>query len=203
MHPSRAPGAVRLYGRRVMLRPLTTADFPAYTEVRRRNTEWLVPWEPFRHPGVPDPGRDRDAFATRCTNRERERLAGASYAFGMFVDGRFCGEMNINNVQRGALQSATIGYWIDRARAGQAYTAEAVVIGLRFAFEELHLHRIEICIVPRNTRSRRVVAKIGLRDEGVAERYVEINGVWEDHIRYAITVEEWTERRDELAAAWL
>ena len=45
--------------------------------------------------------------------------------------------------------------------------------------------------------------KLGLREEGIAERYLEINGVWEDHVRYAITVEEWEKRRDEFAADWL
>ena len=81
--------------------------------------------------------------------------------------------------------------------------AEAVVVLLRFAFEELHLHRVQIAIIPRNTSSLRVVDKIGLRSEGVAERYLEINGVWEDHVRYAVTSEEWDERRDELLTAWL
>ena len=73
----------------------------------------------------------------------------------------------------------------------------------RFAFEELHLHRLEICIVPRNTNSRRVMEKLGLREEGVALRYLEINGTWEDHVRYGLTAEEWAVRREELATAWL
>ncbi len=68
----------------------------------------------------------------------------------------------------------------------------------RTAFEDLHLHRVQISIIPRNTASRRVVEKLGVRDEGSAQRYLEINGTWEDHIRYAITVEEWEQRRDEL-----
>jgi ribosomal-protein-alanine N-acetyltransferase len=41
------------------------------------------------------------------------------------------------------------------------------------------------------------------REEGVALRFLEINGAWEDHVRYAITAEVWTERRDELGDAWL
>lgn len=73
----------------------------------------------------------------------------------------------------------------------------------RFAFEELHLHRLEICIVPRNTNSRRVMEKLGVREEGVAQRYLEINGVWEDHMRFGITSEEWADRRSELTAAWI
>jgi ribosomal-protein-alanine N-acetyltransferase len=36
----------------------------------------------------------------------------------------------------------------------------------------------------------------------VAERYLEINGVWEDHMRFAITSEEWEQRRDELVGTW-
>ena len=48
----------------------------------------------------------------------------------------------------------------------------------QFAFEELELHRLEICIVPRNHNSRRVMEKLAIREEGVAERFLEINGVW-------------------------
>ena len=74
---------------------------------------------------------------------------------------------------------------------------------LRFAFEELSLHRIEVAIVPRNSPSRRVVEKLELRQEGVALRYLEIDGRWEDHVRYAITSEEWSTREAELVGEWL
>ncbi len=186
-----------------MLRPLGPSDFAGWREVRLRNEEWLVRWEPIRHPGLPDPTRDRSAFEARCAARARERSGDHAYAFGMFVDRRFIGEVNLNNVVRGALQSATIGYWIDQADAGRAYTAEGVAILMEFAFEQLQLHRLEICIVPRNTNSRRVMDKLGLRSEGIAERYLEINGTWEDHVRYAVTIEEWHDRRAELRAAWI
>ena len=110
--------------------------------------------------------------------------------------------MNLNNVVRGAQQSGTIGYWIDQSRAGHGYVAEGVCAVMRFAFEELRLHRLEVCIIPRNHNSRRVMDKLQLREEGIAQRFLEINGVWEDHVRYAITIEEWQARRNELAAAW-
>ena len=80
---------------------------------------------------------------------------------------------------------------------------EALIVLSQFAFDELHLHRIQISIIPRNAASRRVVEKLGIRDEGVAKRYLEINGIWEDHIRYAITVEEWEHRRDGLLRDWI
>jgi [ribosomal protein S5]-alanine N-acetyltransferase len=192
-----------LKGRRITLRPLTVSDFPQWQEVRRRSHDWLVPWEPRRPPGSPDVVDSRSAFAARCRARERERQLGTGYGFGIFVGPRLCGEINVNGVQRGPFQSAYVGYWIDEACAGRGYVPEAVVVLARHAFEDLSLHRLQIAIIPRNAASRRVVDKLGIRDEGVAVRYLEINGRWEDHIRYAITAEEWKDRRDELLAAWV
>jgi [ribosomal protein S5]-alanine N-acetyltransferase len=194
---------LRLYGKRVLLRPLVAQDFPQWSEVRVRNEDWLLRWEPRRLPNVPDPTRSREAFTLRCAARDRERQIGSGYGFGIFVDGAFAGEVNLNNVQRGAFQNGYVGYWIDQARAGNSYMPESVVVLLRYGFEELRLHRLQIAIIPRNRNSRRVVEKLRVREEGVAVRYLEINGVWEDHVRYAVTAEEWAERRDELAAAWL
>lgn len=192
-----------LVGRRIVLRPLTPADFPQWQEVRRRNDGWLTPWEPARTPGMPDVIESADAFAMRCSARERERQLGTGYGFGVFVGGYLAGEINLSSVQRGPFQSAYVGYWIDQARAGNSYTSEALVLVVRYAFEQLHLHRVQVSIIPRNHRSRRVVEKLKLRDEGIALRYLEINGVWEDHVRYAVTYEEWMERRVELVQEWL
>ncbi|MGH9252746.1 MAG: hypothetical protein ACRD0W_25000, partial [Acidimicrobiales bacterium] len=115
-----------LIGRRVLLRPLVATDFPAWQEVRRRNAEWLTPWEPARNPGLPDVVESAEAFAMRCSARERERQLGTGFGFGIFVDpsdsgegagwsGRarrrqeqFAGEINLSSVQRGPFQSAYV-----------------------------------------------------------------------------------------------
>ena len=202
-HPSRAASPLRLYGRRVMLRPLAASDFRTWSEVRRLNADWLTVWEPSRPAFQPDPVTDRSAFTGRCQQRDRDRTAGTAYQFGLFVDQHVAGEVNLNNVIRGAMQSGTIGYWIDQRQAGNSYVAEAVVVVMQFAFEQLMLHRLEICIVPRNDRSLRIMEKLNIRDEGIAQRYLEINGTWEDHVRFGITIEEWRTRRDELLATWV
>lgn len=201
--PDPAMSPVTLTGRRVLLRPVTVHDFEQWREVRRRCDDWLTRWEPRRIPGQPDTVEDRQAFSARCSVRMREIQLGTGYGFGIFVDGAFAGEVNVNSIHRGAHQNAYVGYWIDESLAGRGYMPESVVAVLRFSFEQLLLHRVQISIIPRNTASRRVVEKLGLRDEGVAVRYLEINGVWEDHIRYAITREEWDLRRDELLTNWL
>jgi len=192
-----------LRGPRVLLRPLRAEDFDAWSEVRIRSRDWLVRWEPQPLAGYVDIAQDRRAFASRCNIRDREWQLGNAYGFGLFVGQSFAGEVNISQVQRGPFQNAYLGYWIDEAQAGRGYMPEAVAVLLGFVFDELNLHRLQISIIPRNTASRRVVEKLGLRDEGTAQRYLEINGVWEDHVRYAITAEEWFERRDEIQSTWL
>lgn len=193
----------QLRTRRLVLRPLVVSDYPAWADVRSRNEDWLTPWEPRAAPGRPDIVRDPRAFASRCGARAREQQLGTGYGFGIFVGRSLAGEINLSSIRRGPLQSADVGYWISREEAGNSYMSEALAGILRFGFEDLRLHRLEIDIIPRNHRSRRVVEKLEIREEGVATRLVEINGVWEDHVRYAMTYEEWVERRAELISGWL
>lgn len=198
---------LRLVGPRVLLRPLRGGDFAAWRAVRLRSRDWLEPWEPLPEPGTPDPAGDADAFRARCGAWDRQRQFDAAYGFGLFRIGDdgddFVGEVSLGSVQRGPFQSAYVGYWIDEAHAGRGYVPEGVALVLRYAFEDLRLHRLEAAIVPRNHPSRRVAEKLGLREEGVAHRFLQIRGVYEDHVRYAITREEWDERADEITRQFL
>jgi ribosomal-protein-alanine N-acetyltransferase len=196
------PGSA-LKGRRVTLRPLRADDFQAWRGVRERSAGWLLKWEPRLPPGQPDPSRSAAAFAARCSARQREWQLGSGYGFGIFVGSGLVGEINLSGLQRGPFQNAYVGYWIAEESAGQGYVPEALVVLARFAFEDLGLHRVQVAIIPRNRNSRRVVEKLGLREEGLAERYLEINGVWEDHVRYALTSEEWGQRREQLVKEWI
>ncbi len=193
---------INLHGRRVVLRTLGDADYDGWLEVRRRCHEWLVKWEP-RSAHAAHLSEDERSFSSRCAIRERERQMGSGFGFGIFFEGRFVGEITLSSIQRGPLQSAFVGYWIDQAVAGLGLMPESVVTVLQYAFDTLRLHRVEINIIPRNAPSRRVVEKLGLRFEGIAERYLEIDGAWEDHAHYAITAEEWSDRAPQLVADWL
>jgi len=193
---------IELTGRRVRLRPLREANFDEWHEVRSRNREWLLPWEP-RPAGAPYPSDDRASFIARCAMRERERQLGTAYGFGIFALSHFVGEVNLSSVQRGPFQNAYVGYWVDQLQAGRGYVPEACVTLFRYAFEELGLHRLQISIIPRNRPSRRVAQKLWLRGEGIALRYLEIDGKWEDHVRYALTAEEWAEHRQRYVRQWL
>jgi ribosomal-protein-alanine N-acetyltransferase len=193
-----------LTGPRVELRGLRADDWDEWSAVRNRSRDWLEAWEPLPEPDVPDPATDREAFRARCGAWERQRAFDTAYGFGIFLRrGEFIGEVSLGSVQRGPFQSAFVGYWVDQHHSGHGYVPEAVVLTMRYAFEELGLHRIEAVIVPRNDRSRRVTAKLRFREEGLSERFLQIRGVWEDHVRYAITREEWGARREEYEREFL
>jgi [ribosomal protein S5]-alanine N-acetyltransferase len=202
-HSSTAPvRSLELAGRRIRLGTLVESDYEAWFEVRDRCRDWLIPWEP-RSKGAPPAPEDALSFATRCGMRERERQLGSGFGFGIFFENRLAGEITLSAIQRGPFQNGSIGYWVDQDLAGRGLVPEAVVVMMKFAFETLRLHRIEVAIIPRNRASRRVVEKLGMRSEGIALGFLEINGAWEDHVRYAMTAEEWALRQHELAPLWL
>lgn len=96
------------------------------------------------------------------------------------------GDLAFSNIVRGSFQSCHLGYKLDQAENGQGYMTEALTCAIRFAFEELHLHRIEANIIPRNLPSIRLVQRLGFVDEGLSRKYLKIQGVWEDHRHFAL-----------------
>lgn len=187
---ARHPGwPARLQYGRVGLRPARLRDASTWSALRMRNEAWLSPWEPTsteswasRHSAA--------SWPSALGSLRRLARAGVLLPFIVTYDERFVGQLTVNNVVRGALRSAQIGYWIDREHAGRGITTTAVALATDHCFGPVGLHRIEIDIRPENTASRRVVAKLGFREEGYLVRYLDIDGAWRDHITYALTVED-------------
>ncbi len=179
----------------VLIRPLRPTDYSQWFEVRTQSHDWLVKWEP-RVPAGKYPDLSERSFLSRLAMMKRERQIGTSFGFGVFYNGQFVGEVNLSNVQRGAMQSATIGYWIDKCYCGKGFIPEATVGVFKFAFEMLGLHRIEILIVPTNKASLRVADKLKLRYEGISKDYLLIDGIWSDHARFSILSSDWTTNTD-------
>ena len=96
------------------------------------------------------------------------------------------GDLALNNIIRGAFLSCHLGYKMDQRELNKGYMTEAARRAITYAFDELKLHRIEANIMPRNQPSLRIVEKLGFEEEGLARKYLKINGVWEDHIHYVI-----------------
>lgn len=122
-------------------------------------------------------------------NKSRaDRMEDRKYSFVVCQteDERIVGTIGLTYVVRGPLQSCMIGYNLDEAANGKGYMTEAVKQVVRYAFEELRLHRIVGEASPQNPGSIRVLEKAGFHKEGISRSNVKINGVWEDHQVLAI-----------------
>ena len=104
---------------------------------------------------------------------------------------RLVGVANISNIVRGFFQSAYLGYYVFKPFVNKGYMTEALHAVLKEAFTKLCLHRLEANIQPSNKPSKRVVQNLGFRLEGYSPRYLQIEGKWQDHERWAITIEDW------------
>jgi ribosomal-protein-alanine N-acetyltransferase len=191
------PLSTRLVTARLVLRPPRTSDLAELRRAMRKNAAHLAPWTPLSTRGE-DPA-SITALSRAVIVQRRAWRQGAQYAFivlGREPRSAILGRVALNHVYRGALQQAYLGYWMDREQQGQGLMTEAVRAALDFAFGPAALHRVQINIMPRNVASRRIVEKLGIRSEGMAERYLEIGGAWEDHVMYAVTAEEWPNLRN-------
>lgn len=178
---------------RVGLRPLRVRDATAWTDLRLRNEQWLGPWEGAPESQLPASWADRHSaavFAGMLRTLRRDARAGRVLPLAITYDGRLAGQVTAGGVVRGAFDSAYVGYWVDGALAGRGVAPTALAMLVDHCFRGVGLHRLEANIRPENSASRRVVEKLGFRQEGVHLRYLHIDGGWRDHLSFAVTREE-------------
>ncbi len=115
--------------------------------------------------------------------------------YGLFLfstaSDELVGGVNLSNVRRGVAQTASLGYWMSAAQANKGMMGEALSALLPHAFDRLGLHRIEAACLPHNKASRALLAKLGFREEGYAVKYLKINGIWQDHVLYALLSDDY------------
>ncbi|BFI96546.1 MAG: ribosomal protein S5-alanine N-acetyltransferase [Rhodanobacter sp.] len=165
---------------RTHIRLAEDADAPALLRYRVANRAHLAPWEPLRD----------EAYCTleSCAQSIAEGRGHARQDRGYPLlafdrDGReILATFTFANVVRGAFQACHLGYGVAAHAQGQGLMHEVLQAGLDWAFGELGLHRVMANHLPRNERSARLLARLGFEREGYAKRYLQIAGVWEDHV---------------------
>jgi ribosomal-protein-alanine N-acetyltransferase len=173
----------------VALRPLVTRDAAAWREARVRNADWLRPWEP-TNPETPLYQSSLGPYVTMVRTMRREARRGITLPWAVTFADRFVGQVTVGNIVWGSARSGSVGYWIDQDYAGMGVIPTTLAMALDHCFSVIGLHRIEATIRPENRASRRVVEKLGFRDEGIRRRCLHVDGDWRDHICYAMTAED-------------
>ena len=177
-----------IQGEGVYLRYPRAADYLAWARLRGESREFLTPWEP----AWADDELTRGAFRRRIKRYQKETRLDSAYVFFVLrkSDDALLGGCTLSNVRRGVTQCCTLGYWIGARFARQGYMSAAVKALLPFIFKTLGLHRIEAACLTDNEASKSLLTRTGFAQEGVARRYLLINGRWADHLLFALLQEE-------------
>ena len=164
----------------VGIRVVSADDAEAFADLLTRNRAFLATWDPVRDDGYFTVDGQRDLLA-RSLRRYRQ---GVDWPGVVTLDGAPVGRVNLNNLIRGAFCSADLGYWVDQAHNGRGVATAAVAAVVRLAFTELGLHRVQAGTLLHNHGSQRVLERNGFSRIGMAPRYLQIAGRWQDHLLF-------------------
>lgn len=185
------PSPVRLHTDRLVVDLPAPDEAAAVLDYYTRNAEHLEPWEPLRPPGFHSLTFHR-AQLLAALQDYREDRAVRMYVRLRDTPDRVIGSVGLSGIQRGAVQACTLGYGIDAEQQGKGLMREAVERVVRFAFEDLGFHRVNAAYVPHNQRSARLLRSLGFVVEGYARAYVQIDGIWRDHVLTACISPRWS-----------
>lgn len=170
---------------RLILRVLDKSYANMVLEYYLRNRAFLEEWEAFKEEKY-----FTKEYHEKLLNNELIGINnGFLYKLWIFKkneNNKIIGAISFNNIIRGAFLSCHLGYKLDKEEINKGYITEAIKKGIDIVFNEFGLHRIEANIMPKNKRSLRVVEKLGFYNEGLAYKYLKINGKWEDHIHMVL-----------------
>lgn len=172
----------------VYLREPQMSDYAAWSALRAESRDFLEPWEP----RWPRDELDRNTYRRRIRYYYRDARQDLGYAFFLFrtSDNALIGGLTLSNIRRGVSQTCSLGYWVGAPYARQGYMTRGVRAITWFVFDVLRLHRLEAACLPGNTASSALLTRSGFQYEGLARRYLKINGTWQDHWLFALLAED-------------
>ena len=176
---------------RLELRLPAAEDVPQVVRFYAENREHLTPWSP----AWPANFFTEEFWQDQVEQRAQELQAGLGarlFVFKLSDPALVIGNVSLTQVVRGPLQQCVLGYGLAAGEQGHGYMLEAVLGAVRYAFDELRLHRVEASHMPANERSASLLRKAGFVTEGRAHAYLLINGRWEDHVTTALVNPNWS-----------
>ncbi|MGL6236761.1 MAG: GNAT family N-acetyltransferase [Segniliparus sp.] len=184
-----ALGPVRTSGGEVRLRPVRLTDAHLWSQTRIADQAHLEPWEPGLGQGW-ESRHQAQNWLPLWRQLRAQTKKGFVYPMVIEADRAYAGQLTIGGVQRGALQSAWLGYWVASRACGGGVATAATALAVDWCFSSLRLHRIEATVRAENHASRAVLRKLGFREEGLIRDYLRVQGEWRDHLLYGLTAPE-------------
>jgi ribosomal-protein-alanine N-acetyltransferase len=170
---------------------LTPDDAPRMLGFASENREHLDRWDPARPDGYFTLEFWRNALDSWVQKFENGTALRLTLMDRTDPSGRIHGHCSFTEVVRGPFQAAFLGYSLDHRSVGQGLMFEALTAAIRYAFEEMNLHRLMANYQPTNERSGRLLRRLGFTVEGYARDYLLIAGEWRDHVLTSLINHEW------------
>jgi len=181
----------KIAGEHISLRFPVAADRDEFVALRKSSREHLEKWEPIPPSGL-------DIFSSEAFDRELDLHNTEREQRWVIIEngtGKIAGRIALGNIERGPFNNGRFGYWLGSGFEGKGYMFEALTLAVRHAFASredggLGLHRVCANIMPSNGRSRTLLERVGFVKGGYSEKYLQIRGVYEDHERWAMTIDK-------------
>jgi ribosomal-protein-alanine N-acetyltransferase len=173
----------------VSLRPVAPEDASVLARLETENRHYLLTGGPIRSDHYVSVAGQQELIATQLESQR----AGTCAPFVIEFDGEVVGRIILNGIVRGALQSASVGYWVEERRSGRGIASRALGLAIGHAFGELDLHRLQAETTLTNVASARILERAGFEQYGVAPDYLRIAGRWQDHRMFQLLNPDWSE----------
>lgn len=172
-----------LHTPRLMLRILGEDAAHMVSDYYLRNRSFHQPWFS---------ARNDDVFTTRQQQKNlqfelKDFNCGRALPFWLSLRNepyKIIGRFALTNMIHGSFHSSIASWHLDEKLVGKGFAYEAGQAAIAAGFNDYRLHRIESNILPANHRSIKLAEQLGFELAGYENRYLEINGEWEDHLHY-------------------
>ena len=112
----------------------------------------------------------------------------------IFHEEKLAGSVAFVKINKGN-RSAEIGYWLSEHMQGKGIMTMACERLIRYGFEKMNLHRIEINVAPENSKSLAIPQKLGFHHEGTIRESLFFNNTYYDGEKYSLLKNEWLEKK--------
>lgn len=176
---------IKIHSPRLILKSIDASNTIQVLEYVMKNKEFLEKWEVVRNADYYTAQTQKELLISDKLNIDKGLLVKV-WMFKIDEPDKIIGSITLSNIVKGPFLSCHLGYRLDHEEINKGYMTEGIKCMIDYAFDVLQLHRIEANIMPRNEASLKVVQKLGFYHEGLAPKYLKINGIWEDHIHMVL-----------------
>lgn len=131
--------------------------------------------------------------AKRFIKRTQENIKKKKdYEFGIepIKEKELIGTINLLNINY-KNKHADIGIWLDKRYWGKGFSKEALRLMIDFGFKQLKLNRIQARVLHENTRSQKLLERIGFKPEGRLRKKTFFKNKWYDDLIYGLLKQEY------------